>query len=96
MQHHLLFTRTIAGPFASAARRRSSASCDSGMPQLFFVLSYGTEPNWMECVWTVGCVYAGMLYASTPNAPRFCTASANTRLTAPSASTTAPATDALS
>ena len=37
----------------------------------------------------------GMLYASTPIAPRFCTASLNTRPTLPSASTILPATGRL-
>ena len=54
-----------------AARRRSNASREIGMPQLFLTLSYAIDPNWMECVCTVGCVYAGMLYANTPMAPRF-------------------------
>ena len=38
-------TRSVTGPFASAERRRSKASRDSGIPQLRFVLSNATEPN---------------------------------------------------
>src|SRR4051794_9890179 len=43
-----VFTRTVSGPFASAARSLVTASYDIGMPQALVVVSNATDPNWME------------------------------------------------
>jgi hypothetical protein len=70
----------MTGPFATAARNRVTASSDNGIPQLRFTLSYGTDPNWIECRFVSGVYGHAGQYADRA---ALLDRSAKTRPTAP-------------